>query len=343
MLVLLWACRPASFGAAVHESIRSWKPRSSAWYGAATGLGFLLLSVSVLCGEPSLYFSLQGKGPPPVRILGGPSDVGRAAPNSLQIAKVVVTNQSAQPVEIVGGGVSCGCMTLNSIPMTIPPRQSVTLQVQIRVPMDAGPFKKSFAYFLRHPRQFRVVGAVQGTVTAAAPILASRLASATGLIRGSFRPVVDASSVVFAPTARYPIAQGAAFEPAHFLAAERRKVIAPGVSLGNHGMFSDEAPAGRHDTRQIDCVAPSGALRIQSPTFPGLTPRAITCRPIRDSKCATSKSAALKRAVIVVGQRGKADVLARSNDFQFGDKAQRWWRFHAERPFVQPSTEPGFS
>ena len=85
--------------------------------------------------------------------------------------------------------------------------------------------------------------------------------------------------------------QLASFEVAHFLAAERRQVIAWGVSPRNTDPNCRQAPEGRQDSQGFVLCRPSGALVWWGLLSWGLRPRLLAFVPPGLSNCATSKSA----------------------------------------------------
>ncbi|MBI2481759.1 MAG: carbohydrate binding domain-containing protein [Planctomycetia bacterium] len=85
--------------------------------------------------------------------------------------------------------------------------------------------------------------------------------------------------------------QLASFEVAHFLAAERRQVIAWGVSPRNTDPHCHQAPEGRQDSQRFVSCRPSGALIWWGLFSWGLRPRLLAFVPPGLSNCATSKRA----------------------------------------------------
>lgn len=75
--------------------------------------------------------------------------------------KVKLTNHSMKPVFIVGGGKSCGCITLGSVGQVIPPHDSITMDVEV-TPKSTGWFRQRVIYYLNSRRQFVVAADFSG-------------------------------------------------------------------------------------------------------------------------------------------------------------------------------------
>lgn len=75
---------------------------------------------------------------------------------------VYLANQSSEPVTITGGGVNCGCLTLQKLPLTIPARSGITLNAELIPQRDSPGVRRTqhFTYYLDLPRQHQVRGSV---------------------------------------------------------------------------------------------------------------------------------------------------------------------------------------
>ena len=79
---------------------------------------------------------------------------------------VAVHNQSDSTVEIVGGGSSCGCVTLQSIPISIRPQETAHLNISVFAGDEVGEFTRRIEYYLSSSRQFSLPLSVSYNVVA---------------------------------------------------------------------------------------------------------------------------------------------------------------------------------
>lgn len=159
--------RPVPAGEAVRQAVAWVASRPAAAVGTWGGIAASVLMASVAVGDPRILDALRGRTDEAVQVAGGAIDVGLVATNSLHVVDVTVENRTAVTVEIVGATAACSCTSMTpaaSFPLTLAPYGRITLPVQIRFPSQAGPFTSQVAYFLRHPRQYRVVGSIVATV-----------------------------------------------------------------------------------------------------------------------------------------------------------------------------------
>ncbi|MGI8980657.1 MAG: DUF1573 domain-containing protein [Pirellulaceae bacterium] len=121
--------------------------------------------VSFVFGDPDLHARLIARGAPAIVIESDPVQCGAVETGTTKDLAVTVVNRSTTEAKIIGGGISCGCMTLDSIPATLPARGSLVLHIRLKARADTGPFTHVFSYYLSHSRQSRVVGRITGQVT----------------------------------------------------------------------------------------------------------------------------------------------------------------------------------
>ena len=65
-------------------------------------------------------------------------DCGAGSPDEMISGKVAVTNRTDRPVRLIGGTSDCSCSTTDSLPLTIPPWQTVEIVVRVRVPQEGN-------------------------------------------------------------------------------------------------------------------------------------------------------------------------------------------------------------
>ena len=99
-------------------------------------------------------------------IEGGAVQIEPGLLGETRVVRLTVLNRSDVPAEIVGGGTSCTCVTLSELPIMIPPKGSVELEVEIKFVGSPGPTTRKFIYYLRHPIQRSLLGVIHGTALA---------------------------------------------------------------------------------------------------------------------------------------------------------------------------------
>jgi hypothetical protein len=80
---------------------------------------------------------------------------------------VTLRNRSAKPIRVVGGGTTCTCVTLESIPLEIPAHGRRELAVRFKVGerlRGQKEFKNGLVYYPEGGQQFNVGGVVHGTI-----------------------------------------------------------------------------------------------------------------------------------------------------------------------------------
>lgn len=74
-------------------------------------------------------------------------DVGRAEAGSSLMVPVQLRNYGNTQIEVVGGDVSCVCMTMGDLPVTLQSRSSVTVHIKVVFKGTPGKFTHRFKYF----------------------------------------------------------------------------------------------------------------------------------------------------------------------------------------------------
>ena len=78
------------------------------------------------------------------RISVSPSlvDMGEGVPGETRQATVELTNRTDKPVRLIGGTADCSCTVLADLPVTIPPGESRSITVSVRLPNASGSFNR---------------------------------------------------------------------------------------------------------------------------------------------------------------------------------------------------------
>lgn len=74
-------------------------------------------------------------------------DVGTGEEGATRLVPVSLYNYGHLPVQVQGGNVSCVCMTLNDLPVTVPAKSRVTVHIEVKFKGTAGRFTHSFKFF----------------------------------------------------------------------------------------------------------------------------------------------------------------------------------------------------
>ena len=80
---------------------------------------------------------------------------------------VTLLNRSAKPIRVVGGGTTCTCVTLESIPLEIRAHGRRELAVRFKVGehlRGQKEFKNGLVYYLEGSQQFNIRGVISGTI-----------------------------------------------------------------------------------------------------------------------------------------------------------------------------------
>ena len=72
-------------------------------------------------------------------------DMGEGAPGETRNANVELTNRTDQSIQVFGGTADCSCTVLANLPVTIPPGETRSVKVAVRLPNAAGTFNRKAA------------------------------------------------------------------------------------------------------------------------------------------------------------------------------------------------------
>jgi len=89
--------------------------------------------------------------------------VGQGELGQTRLIPITLHNYSETSIRVIGGSVSCACMTLQDLPMTVPAGGTVTVNIEITFKGSPGRFSHSFRFFHDGPEQ-STVGRFTGTV-----------------------------------------------------------------------------------------------------------------------------------------------------------------------------------
>jgi len=139
-----------------------WWPQPGEQVGIILGLTLFLFVSSTVQGQ-QLWRPGMGANEVVLQI----PELGPLSPGSEYETEITIHNRLSQPIRIVGGGASCTCLTLDSIPLEVPGNGKRAVTVRFKVGKHlAGQqeFRNSLVYFLEGGRQFQVRGVVRGTI-----------------------------------------------------------------------------------------------------------------------------------------------------------------------------------
>lgn len=99
-----------------------------------------------------------------------PADIGSISSDTQHNASLTVSNRTSKSIKLIKGRVSCGCVTLNKLPIAIPPRSTVQINLKIYLSSDSvfpgERFKKTVLYYLDGSSNQNVVRTyVAGSIT----------------------------------------------------------------------------------------------------------------------------------------------------------------------------------
>jgi hypothetical protein len=91
-------------------------------------------------------------------------DMGEGVPGETRSASVELTNRTDEPIRLIGGTSDCSCTVLADLPVTIPPGESRSITVAMRLPNATGAYNRKAGLRLddigfREVR-FRLVGRI---------------------------------------------------------------------------------------------------------------------------------------------------------------------------------------
>lgn len=128
------------------------------------------VSCSLKLSQADQFFGL-GASRNALKIASTSQLIGESVAGGLIPFRVVLTNHSDSAIQIVGGGSTCGCITLQNLPMSIAPGQTVSLNVELTARGDPGDYSQTVSYYLDASDQFvltakleyRIVGESKGS------------------------------------------------------------------------------------------------------------------------------------------------------------------------------------
>lgn len=103
---------------------------------------FLLICHTTYGSVPAAIAHLRGER---VSVTPAVVDVGEGIAGETKTAKVEITNWTDEPIRIFGGTSDCSCTVLGDLPLTVAPKESQMMHVQVRLPEKAGFFSRSAA------------------------------------------------------------------------------------------------------------------------------------------------------------------------------------------------------
>jgi hypothetical protein len=81
----------------------------------------------------------------------GQVDFGTATAGALVPHAITVHNLSAGPITLLGGTADCSCVTTADMPVTIPPGESRAVGITLKLPAEAGSFRREAYLFTDSP------------------------------------------------------------------------------------------------------------------------------------------------------------------------------------------------
>src|SRR5262249_3794787 len=93
----------------------------------------------------------------PLGISPATLDFGSGKPGEMLSGFVTINNYSSEPVRLIGGTSDCSCITTQDMPLSIPPGESATLRVLLKVPAGTpGQMTRRIELFTDCPQQHKV-------------------------------------------------------------------------------------------------------------------------------------------------------------------------------------------
>lgn len=69
-------------------------------------------------------------------------DMGEGAPGETRHAAVDLANRTGQTLRVVGGTADCSCSVLGDLPVAIPPGETRSITVSVKLPRSSGTFDR---------------------------------------------------------------------------------------------------------------------------------------------------------------------------------------------------------
>jgi hypothetical protein len=137
-------------------------PEFSTQIGIASGLLFALFLLSTAQGQ-----QVWRSGASATDVILQVREIPELVPGQNYETVVTLRNRSAKPIRVVGGGTTCTCVTLESIPLEIPAHGRRELAIRFKVGEQLRgqkEFTSGLVYYLEGGQQFNVRGVIQGTI-----------------------------------------------------------------------------------------------------------------------------------------------------------------------------------
>ncbi len=138
-------------------------PEFGTQIGVALGLLFVLFLLSTAQGQ-----QVWRSGASATEFVLQVAEIPELVPGQNYETVVSLRNRSAQTVRVVGGGTTCTCVTLESIPLEIPAHGRRELAVRFKVGehlRGQKEFRNSLVYYLEGCQQFQVRGTIRGKLS----------------------------------------------------------------------------------------------------------------------------------------------------------------------------------
>ncbi len=108
---------------------------------------------TIIYGSPGAALAhLRGE---PVALKPSYIELGTARPGEIHEHTITIMNYDSQPVKVFGGTTDCSCSATQDLPVEIPPHESRTVRISVRLPSSAsrGMFTRVADLITDHPRQ----------------------------------------------------------------------------------------------------------------------------------------------------------------------------------------------
>jgi Protein of unknown function (DUF1573) len=124
-----------------------WTERAPIVRSVAGIFGAYVLLMGILAGVAHLGFGSIDAALASIRnerlsVFPALIDMGEGVPGETREAKVELTNRTDQPIRLIGGSADCSCTVLADLPVTIPPGESRSITVAVRLPNAPGTFNR---------------------------------------------------------------------------------------------------------------------------------------------------------------------------------------------------------
>jgi hypothetical protein len=138
VVALLAVCRPPRAGLSWGGSF-SWRGAVSVAAGTAVVCGtfFALTSDAALA-------ALRGER---ISVKPAIGDVGNGRAGEKRAFEIQLTNHAATPINVFGGGSSCGCDPTGDLPLALAPGESRSIRVQVSFAGSPGRFQRRVKLF----------------------------------------------------------------------------------------------------------------------------------------------------------------------------------------------------